>query len=86
MTRPHDQALHDSSGYDVYGRLRIERLLLDDVLGYNPLIRADWSHQIDQLAAAGTIQLHLERGVNLSDSAPRGARVASWRPRLWRRA
>jgi hypothetical protein len=74
MTRPHNQALLDSSRYDVHSRLKVEDLLLDDLLGYNPLIRADWSHQIDQLAAVGTIGLHLERGVNLSDAAPRGGK------------
>lgn len=78
MTRFHDAALLDSSRYDVYGRLLIEGILLDDVLGYNPLIRADWSHSINQLAATGTIALHLDRASGLAsplgDAAPRGGK------------
>lgn len=46
----------------VYGRLRIDGVLLEDVLGFNPLRGATWTTDVDQLSATGQIRLALGLG------------------------
>jgi hypothetical protein len=46
----------------VYGRLRVQGLLLEDVMGFNPLRGAQWNTDIDQLSATGQIRLALGLG------------------------
>lgn len=55
--------------YDVYGRLRLNDVLIQDITGVNPLLSATWSTQIDQLAASGTITLALGNN-NLTSTSP----------------
>jgi hypothetical protein len=51
-----------SDHFETYGRLLIDGELIENVLGYDPLLSATWSADLDQLVQQATFRLHLGLG------------------------